>query len=50
MRTPIRLALAGCAVALGLSVGLRDASGFAKTIGSDTPIAYDAGASLRYAF
>lgn len=36
--------------ALGLSVGLRDASGFAKTIGSDTPLAYDAGASLRYAF
>jgi len=36
--------------ALGLNGGLRDAMGFKRTIGSDTPLAFDAGASIRYAF
>lgn len=36
--------------ALGLTAGLRDATGFKRTIGSDTPLAFDAGASIRYAF
>lgn len=36
--------------ALGITSGLRDATGFKRTIGSDTPLAFDAGASLRYAF
>jgi len=36
--------------ALGVNVGLRDAFGFARAIGGDTPLALDAGASLRYAF
>ncbi len=37
--------------ALGLSVGLRDATGFKKSNGaSDLPLAVDGGASVRYAF
>jgi hypothetical protein len=36
--------------ALGLTAGLRDATGFKRTIGNDTPLAFDAGASIRYAF
>lgn len=37
--------------ALGLSAGLRDATGFKRTTGgSDTPLAFDAGVALRYAF
>jgi len=36
--------------ALGLNGGLRDATGFKRTIGSDTPLAFDAGVSIRYAF
>lgn len=36
--------------ALGLTGGLRDATGFKRTIGTDTPLAFDAGASIRYAF
>lgn len=37
--------------ALGVSAGLRDATGFkAQTGGGDTPLAFDAGASIRYAF
>ena len=36
--------------ALGIASGLRDATGFKRTIGSDTPLAFDAGASIRYAF
>lgn len=35
---------------LGLTGGVRDAQGFAKTGGSDTPLVLDVGASLRYAF
>lgn len=37
--------------ALGLTGGLRDATGFKRVGGgSDTPLAFDAGASIRYAF
>ena len=36
--------------ALGLTAGLRDATNFKRTIGIDTPLALDAGASIRYAF
>lgn len=37
--------------ALGLTSGIKHAGGFKKTGGaSDTPLAFDAGASLRYAF
>lgn len=38
--------------ALGLSAGLRDATGFAKQTGSgsDLPLLFDAAASIRYAF
>lgn len=36
--------------ALGLTGGLRDATGFKRTIGTDTPLAFDAGVSIRYAF
>ena len=38
--------------ALGLSVGLRDTTNFAKQTGngSDLPLAFDAGVSIRYAF
>ena len=36
--------------ALGVMSGLRDATGFKRTIGSDTPLAFDAGVSIRYAF
>jgi hypothetical protein len=36
--------------ALGVQSGLRDATGFKRTIGSDTPLVFDAGASIRYAF
>ena len=36
--------------ALGLTSGLRDATGFKRSIGTDTPLAFDAGVSLRYAF
>ncbi|HSO39778.1 MAG TPA: hypothetical protein VLT33_44935 [Labilithrix sp.] len=36
---------------LGLTSGLRDATGFKRRGGaSDTPLAFDAGASIRYAF
>jgi hypothetical protein len=37
--------------ALGITSGVRDATGFKRTTGgSDTPIVFDAGASIRYAF
>ena len=37
--------------ALGASAGLRDATGFKQQgTGSDTPLAFDAGLSVRYAF
>ena len=37
--------------ALGVNAGLRDALGFKRVGGaSDTPLAFDAGASIRYAF
>jgi hypothetical protein len=36
--------------ALGANVGLRDATNFKRSIGSDTPLAFDAGGSIRYAF
>lgn len=37
--------------ALGLNAGLRDATGFKRVGGaSDTPLAFDAGAAIRYAF
>lgn len=37
--------------ALGVTSGLRDATGFKRTgSASDTPLAFDAGASIRYAF
>ena len=36
--------------ALGLGLGLRDATGFARTTGSDTPLLWDAALSLRYTF
>lgn len=37
--------------AIGLTAGLRDATGFKRTTGgSDTPLAFDAGAAIRYAF
>jgi hypothetical protein len=37
--------------ALGLTAGLRDATGFKRVGGgNDTPLAFDAGASIRYAF
>jgi hypothetical protein len=36
---------------LGLTAGLRDATGFKRVSGgSDTPLVFDAGASIRYAF
>jgi hypothetical protein len=35
---------------LGLHGGAREASGFKRTIGSDSPLAFDAGAAIRYAF
>ncbi len=37
-------------MALGLSAGPRDATGFAKTIGSDTGLMADASATIRYTF
>jgi hypothetical protein len=37
-------------MALGLSAGARDATGFAKTIGSDTGLMADASATIRYTF
>jgi hypothetical protein len=37
-------------LALGLGVGLRDAMGFQKDFGADTPLAFDATASIRYTF
>jgi hypothetical protein len=38
-------------LALGLTGGVRDATGFARASGaSDTPLLWDAGASLRYTF
>jgi len=37
-------------LALGLAFGVRDATGFARTIGSDTPLMWDGGASIRYTF
>jgi hypothetical protein len=36
--------------ALGLNAGIRDAQGFAKVGSGDTPLVFDTGASLRYAF
>ena len=36
--------------ALGVTSGLRDATGFKRSIGTDTPLAFDAGVALRYAF
>ena len=36
--------------ALGLTSGIRDAQGFAKVGSGDTPLVFDVGASLRYAF
>lgn len=36
--------------ALGLTAGLRDATGFKRTTGSDLPLVLDGGASIRYAF
>lgn len=36
--------------ALGLTSGIRLAQGFEKAIGSDTPLALDGAASIRYAF
>lgn len=36
--------------ALGANAGLRNATGFARVGSSDTPLAFDAGASIRYAF
>jgi hypothetical protein len=37
-------------LALGLSGGLKDATNFKKTIGSDLPLLWDAGVALRYTF
>ncbi len=38
-------------LALGVQVGVRDATGFAKTIGGgDTPVMWDGGVALRYTF
>jgi hypothetical protein len=37
-------------MALGVSAGARDATGFAKTYGSDTGLMADATASIRYTF
>ena len=38
-------------VAIGLALGLKDATGFARTIGGgDTPLLWDAGLSFRYTF
>ena len=37
--------------ALGITSGIREATGFKRTLGAaDTPLAFDAGASIRYAF
>lgn len=37
-------------LALGLNGGVRLATGFAKTVGNDTPLAYEGGAAIRYTF
>jgi hypothetical protein len=37
-------------MALGLGGGIRDAKGFAKTIGGDTPLMLDVSLALRYTF
>ncbi len=37
-------------MALGLSGGVRDATGFAKTVGSDVGLLADASAAIRYTF
>ena len=37
-------------LALGVNVGVRDATGFKKTIGSDLPLLWDSGVALRYTF
>jgi hypothetical protein len=37
-------------LALGLAFGVKDATNFARTLGSDTPLLWDAGVSLRYTF
>jgi len=37
-------------LALGLGVGFRDAQGFARSIGGDTPFMIDANAAIRYTF
>ena len=37
-------------IALGVQLGLRDAFGFKKQIGSDLPLMLDAGLALRYTF
>lgn len=36
--------------ALGLTTGIRMATNFQRQIGDDTPLVFDAGASIRYAF
>jgi hypothetical protein len=36
--------------ALGVGGGVRDATGFAKVSGSDTPLMWDASATIRYTF
>lgn len=37
-------------LALGLTGSVKDATGLKRTIGSDTPLAFDAGVALRYTF
>jgi hypothetical protein len=37
-------------LALGFAIGVKDATNFGRTIGSDTPLLWDAGISLRYTF
>ncbi len=36
--------------AIGATAGLRDATGFKRSIGNDLPLVFDAGGSIRYAF
>ncbi len=37
-------------LALGFAFGLKDATNFGRAVGSDTPLLWDAGISLRYTF
>ncbi|WP_394824112.1 hypothetical protein [Pendulispora albinea] len=37
-------------LALGLRFGMRDATNFKKSVGSDLPLSWDAGVALRYTF